>query len=97
LDQEETDAARPFGRDRLAGRERPLLHRSGNALELLPVEVGEEWYALQEIDCALCHARTMPHWGRETHGRRLFAGLAQPRRRAVGVPRGRLGQALARL
>ena len=55
LDHEEADTALPFGRDRVAGRERPLLHRRRDALKLLPIEVGEDRHALQEFDCALGH------------------------------------------
>src|SRR5439155_22603957 len=97
LDQEEADTALPFRRHGVARREGSFLHRRSDALELFPVEIGEERNALEEIDCALCHARTMPHWNGETHGRRLFAGLAQPRRRSVGLPRRGVGAALAGL
>src|SRR5206468_848686 len=68
-----------------------------DALELFPVEVGKERNALEEFGRALCHARTMPHWNGETHGRRVFAGLAQSWRRAVGLPGGGVGAPPARL
>jgi hypothetical protein len=40
---------RRLGSDRLAVREAPLLHRAGDLLEILALEVAEERDALEEI------------------------------------------------
>src|SRR5207302_8191224 len=105
LDDEEPDPAATLDGEGLTGREVPLLHRARDLLELLPAEVGEERYALEEVDGGSGHGAFMPdaglRWKRhanlprrrrcsdEVDDRRLFACLAQSGRGAVGVPRGR--------
>ena len=42
--------------DRVAGLKSPLLHRSGDRLQLLRIEIGEERNARECLDWCACHA-----------------------------------------
>src|SRR5207244_11779691 len=97
LDDEESDASLALGRHRVAGLEGALLHARRDSLPLLGVQVREDRHPLQKFGCALCHVRTMPHWAREADDRRVLAGLADSRRRSVGIPRRGVGSRLAGL
>src|SRR5205085_2209492 len=63
LDDEEADPAAPLDGEALPRSEVPLLHRARDLLDLLPAEVGEERYALDEVDGGSGHGAFMPDAG----------------------------------
>src|SRR5215211_5155412 len=101
LDDEEPDAALAFLGDLVAGPERSLLHRGRDLLQLTVAEVGEERYALDQFGRRSRHCEehrgSVRRYGREADRRWLLARVAESRRRAVRLPRQRIGQPAARL